>query len=88
MVVCITKLHIPLAKPLKVTYKSLKHFDENTFNEDIRHIPFQIYNFHGPCRAHVVFKQVIRFYILNELTFQVTWLQVIHPLQLYVGVVT
>ncbi len=38
-------------------------------------------------RAHVVFILGIRFSILNELTFQVTWLQMTrHPLHLYVGV--
>ncbi len=41
-----------------------------------------------PCRAHVVFIPGIRFSILNELTFQVTWLQMTrHSLHLYVGVV-
>ncbi len=30
---------------------------------------------HGPCRAHAVFIPDIRLSILNELTFQVTWLQ-------------
>ncbi len=44
--------------------------------------------FYGPCGAHVVFIPGIRFSILNELTFQVTWLQMMrHPLHLYVGVV-
>ncbi len=27
----------------KVTYRSLKYVDENTFKEDVSHIPFQIY---------------------------------------------
>ncbi len=31
MVECITKLQIPLSKSHKVTYRSLKYFDENTF---------------------------------------------------------
>ncbi len=42
---------------------------------------------HGPCGAHVVLIPGIRFSILNELTFQVTWLQMTrHHLHLYVGV--
>ncbi len=47
----------------------------------------QLYS-HGLYMAHVVFIPGIRFSILNELTFQVTWLQMKrHPLHLYVGVV-
>ncbi len=39
--------------------------------------------FYEPCRTHVVFIPGIRFSILNELTFQVTWLQMMrHPLHL------
>ncbi len=36
---------------------------------------YQFTAYHGHCRAHVVFIPGIRFSILNELTFQVTWLQ-------------
>ncbi len=44
MVGCITNLQITPAKSHKVTYSSLKYFDENTFKEDVSHIPFQICN--------------------------------------------
>ncbi len=41
----------------------------------------------GPCMAHVVFIPGIWFSILNELTFQVMWLQMTrHPLHFYVRV--
>ncbi len=38
---CITKLQIHLAKPRNVTYTSLQKLNENTFKEDVSHIPFQ-----------------------------------------------
>ncbi len=42
---------------------------------------------HRLCWAHVMFFPGIQFSILNELTFQVMWLQMTrHPLHLYVGV--
>ncbi len=41
----------------------------------------------GPCGSYVVFIPGIRFSILNELTFQVTWLHMTrHHLHIYVGV--
>ncbi len=42
---------------------------------------------HVLCGAHVVFRQGIRFSILNELMFQVMWLQMRHPLHLYCSLI-
>ncbi len=50
MVRCITKLQIPPAKSHKVTYRSLKYFDENSFKQDVSHIPFQICNIFNDVR--------------------------------------
>ncbi len=44
-------------------------------------------DYHGPCWAYVVFIPGNRFSILNELTLDVTWLQMTRQtLHLYVGV--
>ncbi len=64
-------------------------FNTSTFNASIlKQLNYTVCTvyYHGPCRAHVVFIPGIRFSILNKLTFQVTWLQMRHPLHLYVGV--
>ncbi len=60
MVGCITKLQIPPAKSHKVTYRSLKYFYENTFKEDVSHIPFQICN---------IFNDVIDQYWVTNCSF-------------------
>ncbi len=44
LVGCITKLQVPIKKPKKITYRSLKHFDENIFKGEVSMIPFHISN--------------------------------------------
>ncbi len=42
LVGCITKLHIPPSKPLRIKYRNLKNFDQNEFKECVSQIPFQV----------------------------------------------
>ncbi len=42
MVGCITKLHVPPPKPVKITYRNIKNFDESTFKEQVKYIPFHV----------------------------------------------
>ncbi len=44
MVGCIAKLQVPINKPKKITYRSLKRFDETNFKKEVNMIPFQISN--------------------------------------------
>ncbi len=40
LVGCITSLQVHIKKSRKVTYRSLKHFDENIFKREVSMIPF------------------------------------------------
>ncbi len=42
MIGCITKLHVPPPKPVKITYRNLKNFDQSTFKEQVKYIPFHV----------------------------------------------
>ncbi len=44
MVGCVTKLHVPPQKPVKITYRSYKNFDPDLFKGEVSHIPFQVCN--------------------------------------------
>ncbi len=44
LVGCITKLQVPIKKPMKITYSSLKHFNKNIFKREVSMIPFHISN--------------------------------------------
>ncbi len=40
----ITKLHIPPPKPLRITYRNLKDFNQNEFKEQVSQITFHIFS--------------------------------------------
>ncbi len=42
MVGCATKLEVPPRKPMKITYRSYKNFNENDFKHEVGLIPFHI----------------------------------------------
>ncbi len=41
-VACVTRAHVPLKKPRKIKYRSLKNFDSETFKQEVSYIPFHV----------------------------------------------
>jgi exonuclease III len=66
MVGCITKLHIPPPKPLKITYRNLKEFDPDIFKEHVSQIPFQVCNIFEDVSDQYWAKCLLFTEVLNE----------------------
>ncbi len=60
---CITKLQFLIKKPKKITYRSLKHFDENIFKRKVNMIPSHISNIF----SHVGDQYCVHKYVFTEI---------------------
>ncbi len=63
---CITRLQIPIKKPKKVIYQSLKRSDERIFKRDVSMIPFHISNIFSDVGDQYWVQKYLFTEILNE----------------------
>jgi hypothetical protein len=66
LVGCITKLHVTPPKPLRVTYRNLKDFNEMAFKEHVSQIPFHMCSIFDDVNDQFWAKNLLFSEVLNE----------------------